>query len=173
MSNEQIFSHNLVKVEFYVVVGAIVKAEGLGRLHADCVMLVHPGADLATQPDGLFASFETLRTRRLRLVKGKRRGFVELRGTPDMVLEVVSESSVHKDTEELMELYWRAGIKEYWLVDARFEKAQFDIYTRGSRGYLLVRAAGGWLKSAVLGHSFRLAAHKDALGDPAYTLSVR
>jgi Uma2 family endonuclease len=136
-------------------------------------MLVHPGADLATQPDGLYVSFQTLRERRLRLIKGKRAGFIELRGTPDMVLEVVSESSVHKDTEELMELYWRAGIKEYWLVDARLEKAEFDIYTHAPRGYVRVRHAGGWIKSSVFGHSFRLTTLKDALGDPAYSLCVR
>jgi Uma2 family endonuclease len=36
-----------------------------------------------------------------------------------MVLEVVSASSVEPDTQTLRELYWAAGIKEYWLVDAR------------------------------------------------------
>ena len=34
-----------------------------------------------------------------------------------MTLEVVSSSSVRKDTVDLRDRYYKAGILEYWLVD--------------------------------------------------------
>jgi len=58
---------------------------------------------------------------------------LELEGTPDMVLEVVSASSVVKDTETLLQLYWQAGIPEYWLVDARGEALEFTVQTPPGR----------------------------------------
>jgi Uma2 family endonuclease len=37
---------------------------------------------------------------------------------PDVVIEVVSRSSVDRDYVEKREEYWRLGVKEYWIVDA-------------------------------------------------------
>jgi Uma2 family endonuclease len=127
---------------------------------------------LSTEPDGTFVSFESLRRGRIELVEGAE-GFIELEGTPDMVLEVVSASSVEKDTVVLRELYWQAGVPEYWLVDARGERLQFDILRRRPDGYVETRTQAGWLKSAVFGKSFRLSSSLDELGHPEYTLSVR
>ena len=36
-------------------------------------------------------------------------GYLELEGVPDMVLEVVSRSSVRKDTVLMRQAYWRAA----------------------------------------------------------------
>jgi Uma2 family endonuclease len=49
----------------------------------------------------------------VRLIEGKRGGYTEIQGSPDMVLEVVSDSNVHKDYELLRRAYWEAGIREY------------------------------------------------------------
>ena len=74
-----------------------------------------------------------------------------------MVLEVVSDSSVRKDKRILPDLYWRAGIPEYWLVDARGKSPEFTIFKHGREGYTPTRPQrGGWLKSDVFGRSFRL-----------------
>ena len=81
--------------------------------------------------------------------------------------------SVKKDTEELPELYWLAGITEYWLVDARGDHIHFDIFQHAPKGYTAVRKQTGWVKSAVFGKSFKLTRHKDELGNPEYTLAVR
>ena len=93
-------------------------------------------AQLACQPDGTFVSRQTLKSGRIRLVEGEKEGYLELEGTPDMVLEVVSASSVEKDKVTLPDLYWRAGIPEYWVVDARADRLEFDIFRRGSDGYV-------------------------------------
>ena len=60
---------------------------------------------------------DSFRTGRVKLIEGKEDGYVELEGSPDMVLEVVSDSSVEKDNDVLMDLYWKAGIREYWVLD--------------------------------------------------------
>ena len=121
----------------------------------------------------MFVLTESFEIGRIKLVEGRREGYLELEGIADMVLEIVSPSSVTKDTETLFDLYWRAGIPEYWLVDARGEALQFDIYQRGPRGYTATRRQAGWLKSRVLGMSFRLTRQLDALGHPEFTLETK
>ena len=77
-----------------------------------------------------------------------------MEGTPEMVLEVISPTSVHKDTIVLQDLYWRAGIKEYWVADPRREGLSFDILKHGPKGFVTSRKQDGWIKSAVFGKSF-------------------
>lgn len=173
MSKQQIFTHVLVKTEFTRVLGNLVKAAGLGLFLGDGALLSNSDADISGVPDALFVSQTTLESDRIHLVEGWESGHVELEGTPDMVLEVVSTSSVDKDTVVLRQAYWQAGIGEYWLVDARQEPARFDILRRTQRGYAATRKRNGWLKSAVLGKFFRLTQRRNALGHPEYTLVVR
>jgi Uma2 family endonuclease len=123
---EQLFTHNQVKVEFTTVVSGLLKHERRGRFFGDRALVTNVDAGLSTEPDGTFVSIESVRQGRVQLVEGVE-GFVELEGTLDMVLEVVSASSVEKDTVVLRELYWQAGIPEYWLVDARGQRLQFEI----------------------------------------------
>jgi Uma2 family endonuclease len=173
MSKEQVFTHNQVEQEFNVVLGGLVKAQRLGRFFPDGLLLTNDRAQLACQPDGTFVSRQSLKAGRVRLVEGEKEGYLELEGTPDMVLEVVSASSVEKDKETLPELYWRAGISEYWLVDARADALEFDIFRHESDGYTAVRKQGGWLKSRVFGKSFRLSRQLDDAGNPECSLSAR
>jgi Uma2 family endonuclease len=173
MSKEQLFTHGQVKTEYTVVLGGLVKAGGLGLLWADGVLLSNEDADISVNPDATFASREALEEGRVRLIEGVEEGHVELEGSPDMVLEVVSTSSVQKDTVILRGAYWEAGVREYWLVDARAEPLKFDILRHTPKGYAATRKQGGWLKSAVFGKSFRLTQSQSALGHPAFALEVR
>lgn len=172
MSKEQIFTHNQVKGEFNVVVGGLVKREQRGRYFPDGVLISNTDADLVSQPDGVFVSAASLRSGKVRLIQGAEGGYVELDGTPDMTLEVVSTSSVSKDTSVLRDLYWRAGIDEYWLVDARGEELKFDIFQKSAEGYVATDQQSGWLKSSVFDKSFRLLGAEDPLGHPEFTLEV-
>lgn len=173
MSKEQIFSHGRLKQKFYQVLGTLADARRLGKFFPDGILLSNVDADLSGNPDGTFVSQESFRESRVRLVEGARSGHVEMEGSPDMVLEVVSDSSEEKDTEVLKELYWQAGIREYWLVDARDESLEFDIFRHTSRGYSATRKVDGWMKSAVFRQSFRLTRETDDLGHPEFTLEVR
>ena len=38
-------------------------------------------------------------------------------GAPDLIIEIVSKSSVKKDFHEKYDLYEQAGVKEYWIVN--------------------------------------------------------
>jgi Uma2 family endonuclease len=173
MSKEQFFSHNKLKQEFFRVLGELAKRDRLGTFCPDGMLLSNEEADLSGNPDGMFVSKESFQSDQVRMVEGVEQGIVELEGSPDMVLEVVSDSSVEKDNELLMDLYWKAGIREYWLVDARGERLEFQILRHSTRGYTPVRKSAGWLKSAVFGKSFRLTRQLDDLGHPDFTLEVK
>src|SRR5262245_46941363 len=172
MSPEELYTHNQVKTEFAIVLGRLVKQARTGPYFSGGAMLSNPAADLSTVPDGLFATWRSLKAGRLKHVRGVE-GFIEFEGTPDLVLEVVSKNSVRKDTLVLPELYWRAGIPEYWLVDARGERLRFDILRRCGSGYRKSPCRAGWTRSALLKRSFRLVRRKDRLGNPDFSLSVR
>lgn len=172
MSREQLFTHLTAKNEFNIVLGAMVKRERLGLYFPDGLRLSNADANFAVVPDAVFAS-HSAREDRVRLLEGKKGGYVEMEGSPDMVLEVVSDSSVRKDMHQLRQDYWTAGIREYWLVDARKEPLAFDILRHTPKGYRTTPKKDGWIKSNVFGKSFRLMQETSEFGDPEYTLEVR
>jgi Uma2 family endonuclease len=173
MSEERLFSHNQVKLAFYIALGTLAEETESGRFFPDGARVVHPEADLSAVPDAVFVSDSRFEQMRVRLVRGAERGFVRIEGGPDMVLEVISDSSVQKDTVRLRELYRAAGVNEYWLVDARQEPLTFDILRRTARGFVATRKQDGWVRSAVFGKAFRLRSDADRHGRPKYVLNVR
>ncbi|HKB04458.1 MAG TPA: Uma2 family endonuclease [Gemmataceae bacterium] len=171
---EQFYAHNDVKAEFTAVLRPLVNAGKLGRYGTDGMLVSHSAVGLATTPDGFFFTFEALTADRIRPVSGARNGVVEFEGTPDMVLEVVSDSSEEKDLVDLPTLYWKGGIAEYWVVDARGEYVRFEILKRGPKAYNSTRKqTGGWVRSDVFGRSFRLVRGQDPVGKPVFTLEVK
>jgi len=173
MSKEQIFTHLVVKNEISFTLTGIVKMEKMGLFLPDGLLLSNFAADICGNSDGTFLSNDTLRSDRIRLIEGKEGGYTELQGSPDMVLEVLSKSSEKKDDVLLREAYWEAGIREYWLVDARKPPLRFEILNHTQRGYTTRRKKDGWSKSAVFGKSFRLNQTTNALGHPEFSLQVR
>jgi Uma2 family endonuclease len=173
MSKEQLFTHNEVKSEINTVLRTMVKAERLGRYFHDGAFLSNTEADISNQPDGIFVSTEALHDGRVRVIEGRTDGHVELEGSPDMVLEVVSRSSVEKDTEALRVAYAVAGVREYWLVDARTETIRFDILRQGRSGYTAVRKRAGWVRSEVFSQWFRLSRQAGEDGYPEFSLEAQ
>jgi Uma2 family endonuclease len=173
MGKEQVFSHILVKTKISMRLALLAEENNLGLYLADGLLLSNFAADISGNPDGTFVSHETLRSDRVRLIEGKRGGYTEIQGSPDMVLEVVSDSSVQKDYEQLRRAYWEAEIREYWLVDARKAPVKFQILRHGPRGYVAVRKQDGWVKSTVFGKSFRLTETRNDLDHPEFRLGVQ
>src|SRR5205807_2279951 len=103
-------------------------------------------AGVANNPDATFISWAGLEKGRVHLVPrtGAQGQYIELEGTPDWVLEIVSDSSVEKDTRLLRTAYHRAGIREYWLVDARGPELVFQILQWRKAGYAAAAKRGGW-----------------------------
>jgi Uma2 family endonuclease len=173
LSMEQVYSHTEVKAEINTVLRTMVNARRWGRYLPDGAYLSNVAANISNQPDGMFISNESARAGRLRSIEGRVTGYVELEGSPDMVLEVVSRSSVAKDNVVLKEAYFLAGIREYWLVDARKSPVKFDILRPGKSGFVAVRKRGMWTPSDVFAASFQLLQYTGEDGHPAFTLEVR
>jgi Uma2 family endonuclease len=173
MSREQIFTHLAIKSEYTIVLGGLAKATRRGLFLPDGLLLSNFAADISGNPDATFILNETLDSDRTPLIEGAETGFVEVQGSPDMVLEVLSDGSVQKDLVVLRRAYCEADIREYWLVDVRKDALVFEILRHTAKGYVATRAQSGWIKSTVFGKSFRLTRVIDRRGYPEYTLRVK
>jgi len=166
-------AHNRLKTGFSTCLDGLANATKSGEYYGDGMLMTNLNAALSNQPDGMFISYETLRAGNLTFVKGfDALGAV---GCPDMVLEVVSPTSRQKDTVILRDLYHRAEIAEYWLVDPmRWEDlVTFDILRWQPDGYASVAKQDGWIESKIFQRSFRLSRGVDPLGNPSYQLEIR
>jgi Uma2 family endonuclease len=175
MSPEKLESHNQVKSEINRVIGELIRALDLGKYYPDGLWLTNDESDLSTEPDGTFASWECLESGRAALVPSIRDDddFLEMRGSPDWVVEVVSTSSIRKDAQILPETYHQAGVREYWLIDARGDELQFTVFHHRPEGYVAATSVDGWLTSEVFGRQFRLERIRDRIGGWQYTLLAR
>lgn len=173
MSQEQIFSHIDVKGEIYFAIKSLLRENDIGRIFTDGLLLTNDAAGLSGNPDASFFTHEARLEGRVVLIEGRIDGFTEVQGSPEMVLEVVSDGSIEKDLEILREDYFTAGVQEYWLVDARSSPPKFDILRRNSKAFVTTKKVSGWVKSSVFGRSFRLTEGKDRSGDPKFTLESK
>jgi Uma2 family endonuclease len=154
---------------------AKVKADRLGLFATAGVLWSNDEAEFATLPDAFFISNESYELGRVRFSNGgnPRADATEVIGTPDIVVELVSDVSEEKDTEWAMGAYSTAGVPEYWLIDARGKRLRFDVFSRRSKGYVARKKSGGWVKSAVLAREFRLVRGRVNHGFPSFQLEVR
>jgi Uma2 family endonuclease len=174
MSPEDLFTHSTLKMEIGRVLATIAKASSLGFVVGDRTRVSSLEGGLSVEPDLVFVSYEAIQQRRVRLVpKASQEAgrYVEIEGAPDLVVEVVSDSSTTKDTRRLPPAYYRAGIRELWLIDARREQLLFQIHHHGSAGFDPVPAdADGFQASLAFGRGFRLLRHRGHLGQWMYDL---
>ena len=171
LSLEEFFTHGEVFHEYSRVLGTLIKETKYGRFGNDRTRYSHLETNLSTEPDGLVVSFDAINSGRVQFQAGDT---TELIGSPEIVIEVLSRSSEEKDTEWLMTAYFEAGIQEYWLIDAReVDEIQFNIYKRNKKEFIPAKKQPGWLKSGVLGKSFRLTQEEGDDGNPDFTLKVR
>jgi Uma2 family endonuclease len=176
MSPEDLFRHGTPKTELIRVLAGLVKAEGLGELLSDRSRVTCPAADLSAEPDLVFVSEQSLEHGRVRLVPKvgtESDRYIEIEGAPDLTVEIVSDSTVRKDTVRLPRAYWQAGVREFWLVDARRERLIFRIHRRGKSGWLVAKTdAEGFQASRVLGCRFRLTRRRRPQGRWIYDLDM-
>ena len=175
MTWERLASHVLVKSAVYNALGPRVDRKDMGKFFPDGAGLVNVAANVANAPDGMFASWSSFAEGRVRKVPSNRKpdDYAELEGTPDWVMEIFSDSSVTKDTKQLLKFYYLAGNPEYWLIDARGDELHFQILRHEPEGYVAQPSKSGWQFSPVFGAAFRLTRTKDRLGDWAYRLETK
>lgn len=98
--------HQRILIHLISVLDPFVRERGLGEIFAAPYDVILSDTDVV-EPDLLFLSRE-----RLDLLTEK-----NLHGAPDLVVEVVSESSRRMDEVVKRKLYERFGVREYWVVD--------------------------------------------------------
>jgi Uma2 family endonuclease len=173
MSPEDIFCHGVLKAELAAVLQRRIKARKLGLLLIDSTRVVCEAAELSVEPDIVFVSQASLEAGRVRLVPkatGEPGRFVEIEGPPDLVVEIVSDTSVEKDTVRLPRAYHAAGVREFWLCDARVRPAKFLIQRWTPAGFVPVDGEQGTQWSEPLDCGYRLDSREGPLGGQDFDL---
>lgn len=161
MSPEDLFAHGKLKGELARLLLNRVDADDRGHLFIDRARVSSPAADLSAEPDIVFLSHSAVDEGRVRLVpkaNRKQGRYIEIEGPPDLVVEIVSDSTVRKDTSRLPTAFWTAGVREFWLADGRSDEVLvFVIHERSEQGYQPVPVdAEGFQQSTVMGARYRL-----------------
>lgn len=127
MSPTPSFFHQEIVDRFHDMLKSWVRPRRLGKTAvAPLDMILTPRH--ATQPDVLFISNE-----RLGIIQDR------VRGAADLVAEVTSPGSRHRDRIEKRDLYEQHGVKEYWIVDPEAETVEVLFLERGE-----YRLVGRW-----------------------------
>jgi Uma2 family endonuclease len=175
MSPEEAFSHNSPKMAVTLALGNWVEGFDLGQIFIDGMMLVNEEADLANEPDLMFCRWESFTSGRVELRETKPGSgrCLELVGTPDLVVEIVSRSSTNKDAVVLKERYSLAGIPEYWLIDCRGRTIRFDLLKLRRHRYESVKPdESGARHSPLLDADVHLTRTKSPVDTWRYRLSI-
>lgn len=176
MSPESLFDHNFVKRAITLTICRICDEEQLGQVYLEGALFINEALKLSSEPDLMFCFWSTLREKRVeyRPYRKSKKGLVEVHGCPEVVVEIVSNSSVKKDKVLLKQLYFAAGIPEYWLIDARGGRLEFTIFQRSDTEYHpSVSDQEGYRVSQIFDRSFLLERYADPIGEDAFRLRSR
>lgn len=176
MAAEDIFCHGAIKVEIVRMLSNRIKKNDLGHLLSDSTRISSVVTDLSSEPDIVFVSHKSFDSGEVRLIPkaGQQDRYVEIEGPVDLVVEIVSDASVSKDRDRLPPAYFKAGVKEYWLVDGRGPDLYFQIFARGAAEFEPAASdADGFQPSAVMGCAYRLDRSEPPHGRGVYDLVER
>lgn len=118
--------HQIVSSNLHRILGSFVYQRRLGRVLSAPTDVVLSELDVV-QPDLLFVS-----TSRLSIMTD-----THIHGAPDLVVEILSETTRKPDEIIKRKLYERVGIPEYWIIDPELEIVK--VYRLADQRY--VRAA--------------------------------
>jgi Uma2 family endonuclease len=173
MSPEDLFTHGTLKTVIGTRVHQRVEALDLGHTFIGETRISSVPGDVSAEPDVVVLPHAALEEGRVVLTpkaSGQPDRFVEVEGGPDLIVEILSDSSERKDLRRLPTAYFQAGVREFWLMDARAE-LMFAIQGRGADSFQSVPAdPDGFQRSAVLDTSFRLERTRHQRGHWVYRL---
>ena len=122
-------THQRVSRNLGHLLWAFIREHELGEIfYAPCDVVLGQGDERnVVQPDLLFVA------------KGRADIIVleEIRGAPDLVVEILSPGTEEQDRSYKNTLYARSGVKEYWLVDP--DAKSVELLCRGEKGLELHR----------------------------------
>ncbi len=104
-----------------------VRERGAGKVFsAPCD--VYLDQENVVEPDILFISKER------RQIIGER----NVQGAPDLVIEILSDSTAYNDLVKKKKLYARFGVKEYWIVDPAEKTVEAHVLK--DRSFVLIKS---------------------------------
>lgn len=176
MSPEDLYTHGSPKTAIATVLSQEIYVPQKGLVFIDATRISSSIADLSVEPDVVVLLERTLESGKARLIQKASAApdrYVEIEGMVDLVVECVSDSSAAKDLERLRNLYHKAGIPEYWVVDARKE-VDFQILVSEPSDYARSPVdRDGFARSQFLGGRLRLVRSKSTTGLVFYSLDLR
>jgi Uma2 family endonuclease len=123
--------HQIVLSNIEDIIRNFIKKLDLGTLIIAPCDVVLSDEDVV-QPDLFFISKE-----REYIIEDK-----NIRGAPDLIVEILSPRSDYLDRKVKVELYEEYGVKEYWLVDP--DRKEVEVLTLTREGY---KSMGAFNKS--------------------------
>ena len=98
--------HQFISGNLYFKIAAFVRDRSVGKVYFSPFDVVLSDTNVV-QPDILFISNE-----RAEIITPD-----NVRGAPDLVVEILSPATAERDRTLKLDLYARHGVKEYWIVD--------------------------------------------------------
>ena len=130
----------------YYFLRAFVQGRELGRVYIAPFDIVFSNHDVV-QPDVIFVSNE-----KLDIITAD-----NIQGAPDLVIEVLSPSTAHRDRTFKRALYARHGVREFWLVNTDAHTIEVLQFEEESYHTVGTYSAGQTLTSPTLtGFSLRI-----------------
>lgn len=121
------WEHNELALELAHIIRSYVRAKGLGRVSGDILVILDEERDLSYAPDIVFVATEHLD----RIREGR------VYGPPDLVVEILSPTTAHRDVGIKKRIYHAYGVQWYWVVD--MERKTVEEYRWTEEGYLLTQ----------------------------------
>lgn len=98
--------HQYILGRLFLRLGTFIYGRNLGRVYCSPFDVVLSDTDVV-QPDLLFVS-----SGRESIITAE-----NVRGAPDLVVEILSPATAERDRTLKLDLYARYGVREYWIVD--------------------------------------------------------
>ncbi len=121
------WEHNELAHELEHIIRNYVRSKRLGRVSGDILVILDEERDLSYAPDIVFVATEHLD----RIREGR------VYGAPDLVVEILSPTTAHRDVGIKKRIYHTYGVQWYWVVD--MERKTVEEYRWTGEGYLLTQ----------------------------------
>ncbi|MDH4129473.1 MAG: Uma2 family endonuclease [Spirochaetota bacterium] len=128
------FKHQIISSKIYKVIDAFVEDNKLGIIAYAPVDVIFDQHN-TLQPDIIYISNDNKK-----IIKEK-----GVFGSPDLVIEILSQSTVTKDREIKFSIYEKFKVKEYWIVDP--ENKSVDVFCLEANNFSLHTSSKDKIKS--------------------------
>ncbi len=122
--------HQQIVFRLTLIIGSFIVNNKLGKFYTSPLDVIFDEGTVM-QPDLIFVAQD-----HKSIIKEK-----GIFGAPDVLIEIVSKSSIQRDYIDKKQDYERFGVQEYWIVDPMYQTA--SVYTLVNNKYSLFSTADG------------------------------